>query len=741
MKLITLASGRGERVQEGDYSPKALKIVSGKALIKWSVDSFHTLISRGALTQADLCFVVLHSDVVGHQIDEEFKNIFGPNINIIVLENLTSGPAESGERALESLKERNLISEDEVIIFNDCDHYFQMPSIARQIAGLLESDQFQVQLFGARKEIDDLEWSVVKTDGEFVTSICEKPNIQQAQEYELKFGVIGVYIFRNSRLFSSGYSKLVNQQGEKYISHVVAILLKTPSIKCRISHTQKFYSLGTNSKIRENAGFIGESKQLLDAGSLFVDLDGTLFEHDSGFFSDSGEYSNELVPISLENINFLNLLWDEGHQVVLTTSRPKSFQGKLEEMLKSIGLRYDHLVTGLGGGPRMLINDLKPSLPGIQMALASNVLRNESDLNGALSAFQENFETEVIHEFAGESGERSVRVRRNGNDFVRKISQESQNSKNILEYQVNWFKTVSLILPNHVPIISQFQNQPENQVHFFESQYIPGVQPAGRFIFSGSQQIGEERLNRVIDTLGLLYERTLEKSSGNSQHLISIMHKKALPGYRTAIQGFGTDENGYVRGIKVNGEPIRNLDEKLTKNFQPPLIFWQDLLESELENRSLIHGDPTLSNLVSDSEGKVILLDPIGTRVMPDFQFKGHLGTANPMFDYSRIRLSIEAEYERWSDDLIVIDGERGEKDVMFSRNELADLLNNHLSSYWPKELSGKTDLVNELYYLSTLCRIVPYKMKSKPKEAIFMLKLIEKQWERMLAMDRAINV
>ena len=68
--------------------------------------------------------------------------------------------------------------------------------------------------------------------------------------------------------------------------------------------------------------------------------------------------------------------WDKaGHMIILTTGRKEGMRKSTEDQLRRAGIIYDMLIMGIGGGSRVLINDLKPDRPG-ETAIAINLIRD-----------------------------------------------------------------------------------------------------------------------------------------------------------------------------------------------------------------------------------------------------------------------------------------------------------------------------------------------------------------------------
>ena len=86
----------------------------------------------------------------------------------------------------------------------------------------------------------------------------------------------------------------------------------------------------------------------------------------------NNSFSNPYMS-AVEKINE----WDlKGYNLILITGRRESQRRRTEKQLSSFGIFYDHLIMGVGGGDRVIINDKKPNKEG-DTALAINLKRNE----------------------------------------------------------------------------------------------------------------------------------------------------------------------------------------------------------------------------------------------------------------------------------------------------------------------------------------------------------------------------
>jgi phosphoglycolate phosphatase-like HAD superfamily hydrolase len=91
--------------------------------------------------------------------------------------------------------------------------------------------------------------------------------------------------------------------------------------------------------------------------TIICDIDGTLVFHHGDAFTQFYEEPT-LLPGVLEKFRQWS---DRAYNIVLITGRRESERTMTEKQLCKLGIFYDQLIMGVGGGQRVLINDLKPS--------------------------------------------------------------------------------------------------------------------------------------------------------------------------------------------------------------------------------------------------------------------------------------------------------------------------------------------------------------------------------------------
>ena len=92
--------------------------------------------------------------------------------------------------------------------------------------------------------------------------------------------------------------------------------------------------------------------------TIICDIDGTLVWHRAGCGpSHILTHPAELLDGTIEKLEE----WDKkGYNIILLTGRKESLREKTEKDLQRLGIFYDRLIMGVGGGARVVINDLKP---------------------------------------------------------------------------------------------------------------------------------------------------------------------------------------------------------------------------------------------------------------------------------------------------------------------------------------------------------------------------------------------
>tara|TARA_R100000030_G_scaffold101004_2_gene95717 strand:- start:1751 stop:2113 length:363 start_codon:yes stop_codon:yes gene_type:complete len=111
--------------------------------------------------------------------------------------------------------------------------------------------------------------------------------------------------------------------------------------------------------------------------TIFCDIDGTLIKHFPPTVTCSPNFEPEILDGTVETI----LEWDKkGYNIILVSGRRESLRQQTKLQLSKLGIIYDKLILGIGGGKRVLINDRKPD-DNEDYAIAINLKRNSGIKN------------------------------------------------------------------------------------------------------------------------------------------------------------------------------------------------------------------------------------------------------------------------------------------------------------------------------------------------------------------------
>jgi dTDP-glucose pyrophosphorylase len=536
MKILTIAAGRGTRVQTETYIPKALVRVRDKILLEWSVDSFHAIRSQGLVKTEDLVFVFLKSDIEQFNLKEISTKTFGEEVKIVILEELTSGPAETVKLAIDKLIAEKFITLGEPIIINDCDHHFRSDSMIR-IFQENSKVQEQIIIFETEKELEDISWSFVKRDSGSVVGIIEKPTVENRDGIDVSLGIIGVYYFPRVSRFLDLFEDAISNSTKKeiYISNLInCAITRRVDHDVVVSRISDFVPLGSLSQITKALAGNQLFQKLKEPPTIFFDLDGTLVEHDASKSLGSGNYGR-LKFLSVSTVLELNRLYVAGNKIILATARLESSRRLLESELMENGVMYDQLIMGISGGARILINDTKPSLPGFPTAWGINTNRNECAIDQVGNLVTKIRNLKLVHEFPNESGESTVLLESDGKRFVRKISQSTDTSKELIEYQAEWLKVVKEFLPDMVPRIIDLEVGKQRERAYYDMEYIANLNPLGEYIFSSDVNESRQTIDQLLSGLQTIYTKFASLQTTDMSDVIGIVNEKAIPGIEKGL--------------------------------------------------------------------------------------------------------------------------------------------------------------------------------------------------------------
>lgn len=316
-------------------------------------ECFFEKAAKPYLDKTDIHFVILkeHAQCFDAKIaiEKTFSN--RSNVSIHVLDNETSGPAETVYKVAQKLG-------NESILIQDCDSFFTAP--------YKEDNHVCVADLRSNLHISNVAAKsfALINDQNILTNIVEKMVMSNHV-------CVGRYGFKSAKEYCKAFTKLTESQVgcEIFVSHIIKHMLSDHIFS--IVNVADFIDLGTYSD------FVEYNKK---RPTIFCDLDGTVFYNQSNLFSN--DYSN--IPRPIPNaVNFLLEKQAAGAKLVFTTSRPKKYSNVTEEALDNCGFSNYRILYDIPHSPRILINDTSRTNP-YPSASAINVPRDDNEYWGKM---------------------------------------------------------------------------------------------------------------------------------------------------------------------------------------------------------------------------------------------------------------------------------------------------------------------------------------------------------------------
>lgn len=346
MEVIVPAAGLSTRFP--NVKPKYLHFgYDHKMMLYKAVEPF--------IGKYDITVVLLKEHVEKYNAYDFVKNEI-PNVNIIMLDMATRGPAETVLAAIEKL----LLWKDDIdfeFIVKDCDSFFNHRVEERKnyvcVSHIADSET--LHNLGSK--------SFIKyNDQGIVTDIIEKQVVSDSF-------CVGAYKFSSAEQYVHTYNKIKNRGGELFVSHIIQDMLENGEVFFKKTVT-KYVDVGTAA----------DWHKYNDMPVLFCDVDGTLIKAQSRY----GDYTYNHPPVVLqENYKRIKEYHDKGCQIWFTTARPDEYRDMTLDMIRSLGFVNFRLITGLHNARRVLINDYNASNP-YPRAEAINIQRDHDNLKDFL---------------------------------------------------------------------------------------------------------------------------------------------------------------------------------------------------------------------------------------------------------------------------------------------------------------------------------------------------------------------
>jgi aminoglycoside phosphotransferase (APT) family kinase protein len=541
---------------------------------------------------------------------EEHEKLFGVTARIqkafgdlphevVLLDKPTTGPADTVVRAVRKaqLTGRGIIC--------DVDHSIEVEPLFRAVK---ENHADCILPTWSLRGEDLKRWSVAAVVDGRVRAVAEKRLPDGAGEF---MGVIGCYYIRDVAMLG----ELSPPGGESYVSGIVHRMLARGQHVRAVPITR--------------AEFFGESKKLAEVrakhgvkvGTIFCDIDGVVSVHE-----DVPRYDKPLQLIE-GSIERLQDWMDRGYHIVLTTARDETSRTELEAALKTAHVPYHRLIAGLPSGPRVLINDRKPSATLLPQAEAIEVKRNQGIRHIQLSPTAPS----VLRRFKGGSFAETLLVEDAEKVFIRKRVSKAENLSLGYSKLKNQYRTMERFARLGGGIVPALFGECDNTFEYrYDMEYLPGH----KLLSEHAPSDQERGLARVLDVVGekVYSNRKAASRSAGEGWLLAHLQAKVYPKLDAIRSNPRLTMLAASESVEIDGRAYPGLKRLLEKATSSEHV--HTLAPSFF---SAVHGDLTFENvLFAGDDARVIDMD-------------GAEDIDAPELDLGKLCQSLLARYEEWA--------------------------------------------------------------------------------------------
>jgi hypothetical protein len=276
--------------------------------------------------------------------------VFGDDVDVVVLEQDTRGPADTVAQTIQRARIRGPIA------IKDADSFFdpgEMPD-----AGFVSVSD--VRQSPAMTNVGAKSFAVVNAQG-LVVEMVEK-------SLASNHVCVGLYGFSDAHEFLAAFRDVENDApaSEIFVSHVMNRAIAGGMI-VRPHVVGGLIDVGTLEEWR---------RYVRKRGTIVSDLDGVVFKNHSRYFAPFWDEPDE--PIA-ENVAALRGYAAEGTQLIFMTARPEEYRARTDATLRQLGLTPHALIMDCHHGRRFLVNDHAATNPA-PSAVAISLDRNSPTL-------------------------------------------------------------------------------------------------------------------------------------------------------------------------------------------------------------------------------------------------------------------------------------------------------------------------------------------------------------------------
>lgn len=244
MKVVVPMAGKGSRFLDvantnPEYKkPKPLINVKGKPMVVWAIES----LTKFKVDPSDLIFICRQDHEDEFNISKSLRDLFGDQIKMIFIDQITRGAAET------VLKAKEYINTNEDIIISDSDHYFDGSFLYDKVIHKGPATQGIIPVFRIPDQNPKWSFSLVE-ENDVISAVGEKDKELAAKG---ALANIGGYYFTHGNVFVKEVEEaiaeddLTGDEGKKefYVAPIYQRLINK-GMKIVAAITPKVWGLGT----------------------------------------------------------------------------------------------------------------------------------------------------------------------------------------------------------------------------------------------------------------------------------------------------------------------------------------------------------------------------------------------------------------------------------------------------------------------------------------------------------------
>ena len=658
MNLVFPVAGEGSRFG-GVFKP--FMKIGDKYFIEVTYEPF----KKWKKKISSVIFICTEEQNNKFNVEKKLKAIIDhPKVQIIKLKQTTIGPYETISNA-------NLSGS---CIVCDCDHSLNVDPIFEQ----LKSDIDCIIPVWKFPKDEYYNWSKVVSDNNSIKMICEKEKIE-SKDFTVR-GIIGCIYFKDINCFS---------QGGIYISDCLSSMLKENK-HIKTVDIDRAYFYGDPEMLEKHVNYLRKRC------SIFCDIDGVLIKHEP--HSDCDPDTNHKLP----GVEKLKQWRKENHKVVLTTARSEKNRKETIQLLSTLGIEYDELVMELRSGPRIVINDRKPSKLFTVQSAGIELTRDNgiSDIN--IEYFTRNSDIKIVKVLKGNSFAKTYLINDGESLLVRKqIIKDKETTIHYqkLKRQVEDLNRLGFMWEKSTPKIIRTEDNPYE--FYYDMEYLNGYVPISNLTTPEQSQIIPVLLTKMNEYI-YSFKKEIEGLSWLQKHLdLKIYPKLKKYELNKYLQPLINNEE-----IVINGEVYCGLRNILSRI---------DLKVLKPKHLRPIHGDFTLEN---------ILISPDKDLKLIDMDSSDYIDAAE--LDLGKMCQSVLSRYSEWKEKeniITTVDFNSIVCDGKYFNNE-----GKHLDlvldqwSYILREDLDTTFMKGAFYMALYFIRFVPFRLEISKEHGMFAL-------------------